>query len=379
MSIEGLFSYRRAVESGWRPVWCLTILTLLAATLLPPSLAAQSCILTRLDSPVLNAFDAEFNPGAEDQRWQATFGWRYGYSFRHFVGTHEEPHRVEEGSQVINNVNLADFSLRYNFNSRYSVSFGVPFLMATRSGALRDENREIIRRYTRSNNRGIGDMTLVGRRMMWDPATHRRGNLSLGLGVKLPTGDNMQQQNSLSIVDGEEVLTVGTADNSVQPGDGGFGVVVEASGYNVLNEAGSLAFYGSAVYILAPEATSGVERPGANIGEEEYSIADQYVARLGLQLGPASWKGWSAGVGGRVEGIPVHDVLGSSDGRRRPGYMLSAEPSLSFTRGAHSVSLAVPWAIERNRQRSVSDRIRGTHGDAAFPDYLVLANYSLRF
>jgi hypothetical protein len=359
---------------------CLALVAVLALSLAPAPLAAQSCILTRLDTPVLNAFDTEFNPAAEGQRWQATFGWRYGYSFRHFVGTEEQTERVEEHSNVVNNVNLADVSLSYNFSARNSISVGIPFLMATRSSGLRDENRVVVQRYTRSNNRGMGDITVVGHHLLWDPVTHRRSNISLGLGVKLPTGDNMQQQNTLSFDDnGEIVAETSTADNSVQPGDGGFGLVLEGSGYKVLNEAGSTALYGSMLYIVAPQATSGVVRPGARPGEEEYSISDQYVARTGLQFGPSSWKGWSAGLGARIEGIPVHDLVGSSDGRRRPGYILSAEPSVSWTHGAHAVTLAIPWAIERNRQRSVADIQNGGHGDAAFPDYIVLANYSLRF
>jgi hypothetical protein len=90
-------------------------------------------------------------------------------------------------------------------------------------------------------------------------------------------------------------------------------------------------------------------------------------------------RGWSAGLGGRLEGIPVHDLFGSSDGFRRPGYILSVEPSVNWTRGSHSVSLSVPVAVERNRQASVPDLRNGTHGDAAFPDFIVLAGYSRRF
>jgi hypothetical protein len=357
----------------------LVVLSLIAAFLLPVSAAAQSCVLTRLDSPVLNAFDDEFDPAGEHQKWQLTVGWRYGYSHRHFVGTDEQEERAEENSQVVNNVNLADFSLRYNFDSRTSLTVGIPYLMATRDGALRGENREVLRRYQRSSTSGIGDVTAVAKRLMWDPSSHRRSNLSLGLGVKFPTGDYKQPQTTIEMVDGEEVATTSIADYSVQPGDGSWGFVVEASGYKVLNQSGSLAFYGSGTYILEPESTNGIDRPGADPFEEEISATDQYVARAGLYVGPSSWKGFSIGIGGRIEGIPPHDVLGSSTGRRRPGYMISAEPSVTWTYGAHSITLAVPVAIERNRQQSVSDIFLGDHGDAAFPDYLVIAGFSRRF
>lgn len=355
------------------------VLSLVAAFLLPASLAAQSCVLTRLDSPVLNAFDDEFNPAGEHQKWQLTVGWRYGYSFRHFVGTEEQPQRLAEHSQVVNNVNLADFALRYNVDARTSVTVGVPYLMATRDGALRGENREVVKRYQRSDTSGIGDITVVGKRLLWDPAAHRRSNFSIGLGVKFPTGAYRQEQTRLSLVDGEEVASTGTADFSVQPGDGSWGFVLETSGYKVLNQSGSLAFYGTATYIFEPEATNGVERPGADPFEEEVSATDQYVGRVGLQVGPHSWNGWSFAIGGRIEGIPVHDAFGSSTGRRRPGYMLSLEPSVTWTRGAYSFTLGVPVAVERNRQRSVSDIFLDEEGDAAFPDYLVIAGISRRF
>lgn len=349
----------------------------LVALALPPSLSAQSCVLTRLDSPVMNGLHNDF--GAGHQRWQLDFGWRYGYSFRHFVGTDEQEERLAEHSQVVNNVNLADLSLRYNVNPRLSFAMGVPYVMASRAGALRDSNRHVIKRYTRSETNGIGDITLVGKWLVRDPASAGRANLSLGLGVKLPTGDYQQKETQLSMVAGKEVARTGIADYSVQPGDGGYGIILESSGYKILGGSGALAGYGSGTYIVTPQADNGVVRPGAARHEEKVSVTDQYVARLGVQVGPASWRGFTVGLGGRIEGIPPHDLVGSSEGRRRPGYMVSVEPSISYTRGTQSISFAMPWAVQRNRQRSVADIANGGHGDAAFPDYIVLSSYSIRF
>lgn len=63
---------------------------------------------------------------------------------------------------------------------------------------------------------------------------------------------------------------------------------------------------------------------------------------------------------------------------RRPGYIISAEPSASWTRGKHTVSMSVPIAVQRNRQVSVPDMQNNHHGDASFPDYIVLLSYSQR-
>lgn len=366
---------RRAPFSSRRAVPAILAALLLLTALAERPAAAQSCVLTRLDSPVLSAFD----PLAADQKWELTFAWRYGRSARHFVGTEEQEERQREGSEVVNSVHLADIALLYKIDSQTSVSVGVPYLMADRIGPIRGEDRELVGRELRSSTRGLGDITITGKRLLWDPETHPRSNLSLGLGIKLPTGENAATGVRTRFVDGELVRQVEVADQSVQPGDGGFGVVLEASGFAMLNQPGTLAGYLSALYVVSPESTSGVPTHRSAPGEEVMSIADQYVGRMGVQLAPHSWRGLAVGLGARIEGIPVHDLIGSDAGFRRPGYILSVEPTLSWTRGRHRLLLSVPVAVERNRQRSVADRARGRHGDASFPDYLVLTGWSVRF
>lgn len=330
---------------------------------------------SRLDAPVLGAFD---ELTGTEQKWQVSFSWRYQYSGRHFRGTHEETNRQAEHSQVINNINLADLSIRYNFNPRNSVAVSIPFLMATRSYPIRDANRETVGRTT-TNSRGLSDITVVGRRLMWEPTAERRGNLTLGFGVKLPTGANNVIDTRERGVAGDTELSVETVDQSVQPGDGGFGFIVDMSAYRLLDAEGKWAYYASGAYLINPQGTSGVQTYRSAPGEEIMSIADQYVFRTGFLASPASWKGLTVGLGGRIEGVAVHDLFGSSEGFRRPGYAVSAEPSVSWTRGPHTFSLAVPIAIQRNRQRSVPDFARGSHGDAAFADYVLLASYWRRF
>ena len=87
------------------------------------------------------------------------------------------------------------------------------------------------------------------------------------------------------------------------------------------------------------------------------SETDQYVARVGASYAGKSWKGFGASLGGRLEGVPVEDLIGDSNGFRRPGYAISIEPGLSYSRGAYTFSLAVPYALYRNRTRSVADRL----------------------
>jgi hypothetical protein len=324
---------------------------------------------------VLGAFD-ELSGG--DHKWEVSLTWRYQKSDKHFRGTHEETNRTAEHSEVINTIHLADLGIRYNFSPRNSVTLSVPYLIAERSHPIRDENRVTVDRSV-LNSTGISDITIVGRRLLLDPAVPHRGNVSLGLGIKLPTGQPNVTDTREREVDGERVLSVETVDQSVQPGDGGFGVIVDMSSFLQLRSEGDLAAYASGAYLINPEGTNGVHTFRNNPGEEIMSIADQYVFRAGLLASPRSWNGLSVGLGGRFEGVPVHDLFGSSKGFRRPGYAVSVEPSVSWTHGPHSLSLAVPIAVQRNRQRSVPDLANGSHGDAAFADYLILAGYWRRF
>ena len=349
---------------------------LLAVSALPAF--GQSCILTRLDSPVVDAFDPSIATSLEENRWEVSLGYRYGVANRHFVGTDEQEHRRAENSQVENHVHLFDIGVSYRLSTRSDLTLGIPYLMARREGPLRYRG-EVIGRTTRSNTRGIGDIALTYNHLIWDPATHPRSNLALGIGIELPTGETNQVDTRFEVNDEGEIVPapVTTADQSVQPGDGGFGFILQASGYKVLNAAGTFAFYGSGTYIIAPETDNGVPTFRSRPGEEIMSIADQYAGRLGVQYAFGQ-KGWSAGLGARIEGIPVHDLFGSSEGFRRPGYILSVEPSATWSKGRNTFTVSVPIAVERNRQRSVPDLANGTHGDASFPDYIVLFRYARR-
>ena len=79
-----------------------------------------------------------------------------------------------------------------------------------------------------------------------------------------------------------------------------------------------------------------------------------------------------------MQGVPVRDAFGSSNGFRRPGYVISIEPGLTYARGRNMITVSAPWAMERNKKTS-TDFANNTHGDAAFADYTVIASYTRTF
>src|SRR5437773_2005382 len=326
-----------------------------------------------MDVPVIGTdSDAYARPRA----WQVSTSYRWQKSHRHFVGSEEQVDRAADSSEVVNRIHLLDVSVRYNLSLRTSVSLGVPIILASRSSPIRDQTRAVIDRSV-VQARGLSDITLSARRWMLAPDKRPRGNFTLGLGLKLPTGDPDHEDVRKQFTNGTITTSVAPVDQSIQPGDGGFGFNVEGFGFLKL---GRFVTYGSGSYLFNPRETNNTDRGGGNPITARLSVADQYLARVGLAT-TFKMKGGSltSSVGGRLEGVPADDIIGGSRGFRRPGYAVSIEPGLTYLRGRSGFSLGVPIAVYRNRTRSYADRLSGGHGDAAFADYLILATVSRAF
>ncbi|MEJ7680905.1 MAG: hypothetical protein WKG06_24255 [Segetibacter sp.] len=115
------------------------------------------------------------------------------------------------------------------------------------------------------------------------------------------------------------------------------------------------------------------------------SVPDQYMARAGFNYSCNRLNGLSIAAGVRLEGIPVHDLIGGSGDFRRPGYVWSIEPSVNYAFKKVSLFASVPFAIVRNRTQSVTDEENSINsgkfvrGDAAFADYTVNVGAAFKF
>ena len=213
----------------------------------------------------------------------------------------------------------------------------------------------------------------MGRAWLLEPASHRFGNLALGLGVKAPTGDNA--------VKGDFGLATGTVQWPVLPGiqlgDGGWGVLLEAQGFHRLAEGLFAYLYG--LYQLTPQEKTNVTwTPTSPV----LSVHDVYDARLGLAYAVWPRAGISASLGARVDGVPVRDLIGGSEGYRQPGYVLFLDPGASASWGKETVTMSVPVRLHARYEQNVNDLRngpgpRGNHGD--FAAYLVFLGYARRF
>lgn len=295
--------------------------------------------------------------------WQVGASYRYFKSFRHFRGRTEETHRIKENTEVINWTHSLDFTIARQFDKRWSASIGLPIIFNDRS-SLYEHGR--LERHTTSS-KGIGDLRIMANRWMLNPDKSKKINFQLGLGIKLPTGDYNYKDEFHTAEGGTEVRPV---DQSIQLGDGGVGALVTVDAfYSIFRQ---VSLYSNLFYLSNPGNTNGT-RSGSHI----YSIPDQYMARIGANYIPNFIHGLSAGAGFRIEGIPSEDLIGKSDGRRRPGYIISLEPGASYKIGKANIYATVPIALQRNRVQNVDDKKRSAEvgykvvGDAAFADYSI--------
>lgn len=344
--------------------------------------SAQGCVAVK------NMSSCSMAPDTTDQSsWQASLNYRYFRSYKHFRGKHEETERVERGTEVINNDNSVILGVAYSINKKWSVSAAVPFIWIDRSslyehyGNPSSETDALNPRF-HTQSTGFGDLRLSA---YYAAVNEKNVRLSVGLGIKLPTGnyrveDTFHKEGS----QGQDSLITKVVDQSIQLGDGGFGFSPEFDLSVKLSRKFSI--YATGLYLFNPRNTNGVLRSNnltSNIPlSNEFSVADQYLARVGATY---NINNFQISLGGRYEGVASEDLLGKSDGFRRPGYIVSIEPSIGFHSGNHSFGVNVPLAMERNRTQNSIDKARteltGTYtiGDAAFADWLVSVSYAYRF
>lgn len=353
-------------------------------------LFSQGCVAVR---PMSCSGVGYSNGSALLPKGHLQFGatYRYFKSYKHFRGDVEEHERVEDGTEVINLAHSMDLSLVYAITDRINLSQNIPLIYYDRSslyehyGNSETANPDRLRFHTGAA--GVGDIRFTGNYWLFKPGKDSSGNISIGAGIKLPTGNSyVTDEFHKRTSDGRDSIIIKPVDQSIQLGDGGWGFVLETQGFWSMGKR--LSMYFNAFYMLNPQDVnrtpnrSPLATSGDNMITNYHSIADQYMARYGMNYRVLNNHGLFASLGARAEGIPAHDLIGKSNGFRRPGYIISVEPGLSYQKGHSTFVLNVPVALYRNRVKNtydLADPAGLRHGDAAFADYLINFTYLYRF
>ena len=327
---------------------------------------AQGCVAIRGTAGVCGK-------PADKKGWELNLSNRYFKSYKHFVGTVEQKQRVDSSSNVINQANEIDITVTKIINSRWSLAATIPILAFKRSSLYEHDGKT--RHSTHSF--GIGDLRISAYWWLFDPIKHEKGNVQIGMGIKLPTGNYNYQDYFYKKADSS---ILGAVDQSIQLGDGGTGISVELNSFYNFNK--KLGLYANLFYLSNPRevnGTSATRGSAASATAKKYntdvmSVPDLFMLRGGINF---NYKKFTFSGGVRIEGLPSSDLIGGDRGFRRPGYIISAEPAIMYVYKKTSLNLSIPFALKRNRTQSDSDKRRtvdtGIHqqGDAAFADYLI--------
>lgn len=353
--------------------------TILMITFLPVWIFGQGCVAIRGGCGNINSPGNNFNLSKGE--FMAGVGARYFKSFRHFRGTHQETNRVADGTEVINHAVFLDLSISYGISDRFYGTVVLPFAYNTRSSMYEHGGNPpsgLGERHSTSS-KGLTDMRMGVGYWLRKPTLGQTYNYALGVGVKLPTGNSSVKDQFYNQGPKKDQTVEAVVDQSIQLGDGAVAYTFEMQGFHKLSDR--MILNATAFYLLnAREHNNVLTRNG----QSYYSCPDQFAARLGAYILTKN-RAWSFYAGGRLEGVPSTDIIGGSAGYRRPGYVISAEPGVSFTKNQYSFNLSVPISIIRNRTQSYEDKQRTaatgvfTQGDAAFADYLVNFNFYYRF
>lgn len=365
------------------------------------NITAQGCVAVRqMGGQNMNSSNS-YN--LDKGEIQVGVNYRYFHSWRHFVGTEEQPQRQltgggfdTNGKERGNAVNIyshaADLNISYGLTDRIQLNATLPYVNNERSQVLKQTSPvKNTFRYS-VYAQGIADARLSVNYWLVNPLKAQKGNVMIGLGVKLNNGSHDEMDDAPQ-TDGTIKNVV--MDQAIQPGDGGVGFSIELQAFRQLT--GRLYGFANGYYLFNPRESNGTFKstPKAGLeGYEIYACPDQYFGRAGFMAAVDKNENLTVSLAGRFEGIPAYDAFGGQVAYRRPGYVIAVEYGLSYRLGKHGFSLFIPYNVVKNRIQSAADiasqnlqnsvitdpnKYVHVQGDAAFADYSINVGYSYRF
>lgn len=320
-----------------------------------------------------------------EPKWDLNISGRYFKSYKHFNGTDEVTQRVTDETDVRNFSRAVDISLVRKVNEQWSIGINLPLAYNERSSLY--EHVSSVKGSPRFStySQGVGDIRLTAYKWIIAPKEGNKGNLLGGLGIKMPTGN----YNATDVFHNTKTTTrVGPVDQSIQLGDGGWGVSLELNGFRSINNTWSL--YSNVYYLINPRGNNGVSTARGGVPtaaaikytSDVMSVPDQYLLRAGT-----NWtkNAFTLSLGARYEAIPAKDLIGDNTGFRRPGNVLAIEPGANYSYKKFNFYLYAPVAIRRERPQSYPDILKTndtgvfSRGDAAFADYSINIGMGYRF
>ena len=316
--------------------------------------------------------------------WNINITSRYFKSFRDFRGNTELKF-PDDSVQFVRSF-TTDITVNRLLPKGWSLALSVPISANSRSS--KTEHGGIANPRHKTHSFGIGDIRFTAYKWLLAPKLRQKINFQLGLGLKLATGDYQYQDYFYRK---EDSAVLAPVNPSIQLGDGGTGIITELNTFYVVNR--NLIFYGNFYYLINPRdqngtstllgriPTSADQRAQVKSGSAVNSVPDQFTTRVGANF---KLNDWLMSLGIRNEGVPVHDLVGGSNGSRRAGHNTSIEPGIVYSMKGVSLYAYVPVIISRKTRQSVTDKIesgilnRTVYRQGGFANYLVFVGAQLK-
>ena len=303
--------------------------------------------------------------------WQVAVDYRYLHADRFYIGTQQVvPPAQFFGQPLMINVHSVDWTVTYAVSDRFNLRLTVPFSVGAQSAVRADTVRH------GAHALGLGDIGLAGSAWLLNPRTHATSNIAIGAGVKFPTGDSKYADTYFLANHSSIQFQV---DQAIELGDGGWGVILQGQAFRQFAPRAFAYFTGS--YLVSPRNQTDVVRaPTAPGSAVHISVPDVYTGRLGVSYGLLPEQGMSVSLGGRVDGIPYHDLIGSSDGFRRPSVIIFLDPAVTLERGPNTFTVSTP--IRMFARLASANLLKGPGGSIGSGDLagvLMFVGYARRF
>lgn len=305
-------------------------------------------------------------------------GYRNAYANQFFLNAHRNT-QLTQAEQPTRLWNTLDLTGTYQLTKRVNLQATVPlqwnqatFLVPTEGpagGPLGDAFRQ------RLSTAGVGDILLVERTWLFNPDNVKRGNVLLGLGLKLPTGNYRGNNRWTGGAPG--LWNNKASPQTILIGDGGVDILAEILAYRIVKyPVRRTNLFAVASYIVTPRGTNGV--PSQNFLDGPpistslltqnslvNSVPDSYSLRAGAII-PSPFKDnkylkpFSGLIAYRWDGSPQRDFIGNSNGFRQPGFFMAVELGLFYQNKRHLLQATTPISFLRYASFNSGGELQGS-------------------
>lgn len=301
--------------------------------------------------------------GSTGGKFQLSAGWRFAAADRSYFNSQFNRDFTELWGPKIR-LSVLDLTALYRVNKRIRITGTVPIVFNKFSMILPPFGIDQGSRHGFPIN-GLGDVTLYGQSFLFDPEKHPFQNISLGIGIKPPTG-SWDARRTLPNQAGNTFISRSAYPPAMLPGDGGTGILFGYDAYKVLRGMHMFrgtTLFSSAIYLANPRVTNsapsiiqslGVPLNPIFLSRLNNSVADTWTLRAGFSTKvPGTWdKPLLRGLRLRGtlhwDGLRGRDIFGSNRGFRQPGWALAVAPGFSYRYKRHMLILEVPITIGRH-------------------------------